>query len=245
LKGSLPRKTPDNLTKALLERGPVAAGPGAQQAVVAAVKSIAEGAEAGDNRLENALSLLKENKTAEAAQLLTAVAEDKKTARIEQDRKEAAIAYRNLGAIAGLRDPKAAREAYARAMALDPGNAGWQRDLSVSYIKVGGVQEAQGNFAGALKSYSDSLAIADRLAKSDPGNSGWQYDLGISNERIGNVQMAQGDLGAALRSYEARQAIISRLATSDPGNAGWQYDLGISNERIGNVQWRREISAPP
>jgi tetratricopeptide (TPR) repeat protein len=105
----------------------------------------------------------------------------------------------------------------------------------VSYIKVGGVQEAQGNFAGALKSYSDSLAIADRLAKSDPGNSGWQYDLGISNERIGNVQMAQGDLGAALRSYEARQAIISRLATSDPGNAGWQYDLGISNERIGRA----------
>gem|GEM_PF-4193225 len=72
----------DNLTKALLERSPVAAGPGAQQAVGAAVKSIAEGAEAGDNRLENALSLLKENKTAEAAQLLTAVAEDKKTARI-------------------------------------------------------------------------------------------------------------------------------------------------------------------
>jgi hypothetical protein len=113
----------DNLTKALLERSPVAAGPGAQQAVGAAVKSIAEGAEAGDNRLENALSLLKENKTAEAAQLLTGVAEDKKTARIEQDRKEAAIAYRNLGAIAGLRDPKAAREAYARAMALDPDNA--------------------------------------------------------------------------------------------------------------------------
>jgi hypothetical protein len=49
---------------------------------------------------------------------------------------------------------------------------------------VGGVQEAQGNLAGALKSYSDDLAIADRLAKSDPGNAGWQYDLGISNERI-------------------------------------------------------------
>ena len=46
-----------------------------------------------------------------------------KTARAEKDRKEAAIAYRNLGAIAGLRDPKAAREAYARAVALDPENA--------------------------------------------------------------------------------------------------------------------------
>jgi hypothetical protein len=53
---------------------------------------------------------------------------------------------------------------------------GWQRDL-VSYNKVGGVQEAQGSFAGALKSYSNSLAIADRLATSDPGNAGWQRDL--------------------------------------------------------------------
>jgi hypothetical protein len=57
-----------------------------------------------------------------AARLLNACAEDK-TARIEKDRKEAAIAYRNLGAIAGLRDPKEAREAYAKAVALDPGNA--------------------------------------------------------------------------------------------------------------------------
>ena len=32
-----------------------------------------------------------------------------------------------------------------------------KRDLSVAYEKVGGVQEAQGNLAGALKSYSDSL----------------------------------------------------------------------------------------
>ena len=41
----------------------------------------------------------------------------------------------------------------------DPGNADWQRDLSVSYDKVGDVQSAQGDLAGALKSYRDSLAI--------------------------------------------------------------------------------------
>ena len=56
----------------------------------------------------------------------------------------------------------------------DPGNAGWQRDLSVSYTKIGDVQVAQGDLAGALKSYKDGLGIADRLATSDPGNAGWQ-----------------------------------------------------------------------
>ena len=68
---------------------------------------------------------------------LTAVAEDKSAhaeqaaTRAEKDRKEAAIAYRNLGAIAGLRDPKSALEAYEKAASLDPGDveslfwAGW------------------------------------------------------------------------------------------------------------------------
>ena len=32
----------------------------------------------------------------------------------------------------------------------DPGNTGWQRDLSVSYDKIGDVQVAQGNLPAAL-----------------------------------------------------------------------------------------------
>ena len=36
------------------------------------------------------------------------------------------------------------------------------------------MQEAQGDLKAALKSYSDSRAIRERLAKSDPGNAGWQ-----------------------------------------------------------------------
>src|SRR3984893_11835730 len=113
------------LIKMLVEKNP-AAGPGAQQAVGAAVGSIAQGAAEGDTRLQQALDLLKENKIADAARLLNAVAEDKtaragqETARAAKDRKEAAIAYRNLGAIAGLADPKRALEAYEKAVALDP-----------------------------------------------------------------------------------------------------------------------------
>ena len=35
----------------------------------------------------------------------------------------------------------------------DPGNASWLRELAVSYNKVGDVQVAQGDVAGALTSY--------------------------------------------------------------------------------------------
>src|ERR1700730_13724744 len=90
-----------DLTKMLLEKIP-AGGPAAQQAVGAAVQSIAQGAAEGDSRLEKALGLLKENKLAEATQLLKDFAGDKEagaekaTAQAEKDRKQAAEAYRNL-----------------------------------------------------------------------------------------------------------------------------------------------------
>ena len=81
----------------------------------------------------------------------------------------------------------AIRERPAKA---DPGNAGWQRDLSVSQENIGEVQQAQGDLAAALTSYRASLTISERLAKADPGNAGWRRDLSVSHDRIGDVQQA-------------------------------------------------------
>jgi tetratricopeptide (TPR) repeat protein len=258
----------------LLERNP-SAGPGARQAVGEAVQSIAQGAAEGDSRLQQAFSLLKENKITEAAQLLNAFAEDKMV-RIEKDRKEAAIAYRNLGAIAGLADPKRALEAYEKASSLDPHDpeslawAGWIEidygDLNKAQARLeraqklaetgdqpfykswaltglGDIKQQRGNLAGALKSYSDSLATSDRLAKSDTGNAGWQRDLSVSYTMIGGVQQAQGDLAGALKSYEADLAISDRLAKSDPGNAGWQRDLAVTSGKLALVHRQSGDSA--
>ena len=68
----------------------------------------------------------------------------------------------------------------------------------MSYDKIGNVQLAQGDLAGALKSYRDNLAIAERLAKSDPGNADWRRDLAVSYGKVGIVQQAQGNLADAL-----------------------------------------------
>ncbi len=122
-----------------------------------------------------------------------------------------------------------------RLAAADPGNAGWQRDLSVSHDKIGDVLVAQGNLAQALESYRASLAIAERLAGADPGNAGWQRDLSVSHNKIGDVLVAQGNLAQALESYRASLAIRERLAGADPGNAGWQRDLSVSHNKIGDV----------
>ena len=119
----------------------------------------------------------------------------------------------------------------------DPGNAGWRRDLSVSYNKVGDVQVAQGDLAGALTSYRDSLAIRDRLAQSDSGNAGWRRDLSVSHNKVGNVQVAQGDLAGALKSYR------DSLAIGPPG-AIRSRQRGLAARSLGVVrQSRRRAGA--
>jgi len=208
------------LTKMLLEKNPAAVGPGAQLAVGEAVQSIAEGAAEGDSRLQQALALLEANKIAEAEPLLKAFAEDK-IARSEQDRKEAAIAYRNLGAIAGLRDPKAAREAYARAVALDPENA-------EGLFWDGWFQLDAKNLAAAEKSYR---ALLQHASKGTDENQIFWVRNGL-----GDIAVERGDLIAALAAYGEARSAMERLAVSDAVNSDWQRDLSVSYNKLGNVQ---------
>ncbi len=127
-----------------------------------------------------------------------------------------------------------ANRLLAGLVAEKPDDAAYQASLAAAHDKVGDVQVAQGDLKGALKSFSDSLAIFDRLAKSDPNNTGWKRDLSVSYEKVGDVQVAQGDLKAALKSFSDSLAIADRLAKSDPGNTGWQRDLAVSYGKLGS-----------
>ena len=64
-----------------------------------------------------------------------------------------------------LGDSLAIRERLA---AADPGNAAAQRDLSVSYNKLGDLMVRVGNGPEAERLFRDSLAITERLAAADP-----------------------------------------------------------------------------
>ncbi len=259
-----------DLVRSLLEQGRVGPqAPGSQQAVAKAVEATAKDAKAGKPRAKQALEFLKAGKIAEAVPLYQAEAAEK-DATSRSSAKEAADAYRNLGAIAGLADPKRALEAYENAVKLNPddldslywvgriqiyhGNlneaqtrlesvlklaTGDQPDYQYqcrALVRLGDIKKQRGDLAGALKSYRDSLAIAERRAKSDPGNKNWPRDLSNCYDRIGNVQMDQGDLSAARQSYYDSLAIRDKEAKSDPGDDGWQRDLSVSFNKIGDVQ---------
>jgi hypothetical protein len=82
-----------------------------------------------------------------------------------------------------------------RLAAADPSNAGWQRDLSVSQERIGNVLRAQGDLAGALRAYRESLAVRARLAAADPSNAVWQRDLFTIYWRMADMaeKTGQGD----------------------------------------------------
>jgi len=87
-------------------------------------------------------------------------------------------------------------EVLQRLAEQDPTNASWQRDLSVSHNKVGDVLRSQGDAAGALSAYRDSLAIAERLAEQDPTNASWQRDVSVSCYKIADLLERMGDAQA-------------------------------------------------
>src|SRR5258708_11192988 len=117
------------------------AAPDRERAIADAVAAAQAGAAAGDARLQRALDLLKANQIAEAEALFRSVADDK-ASRIVQDKKDAAAAFRSLGAIAGLRDPKKALDAYERALQYDPDDLESLFWAGYLMIERGGLDEA-------------------------------------------------------------------------------------------------------
>jgi hypothetical protein len=94
------------------------------------------------------------------------------------------------------------------------------------------VQKEQGDLAGALKSYNDSLAIIDRLAKSDPGNAGWQRHLSVSLSKLALAHKQSGDNAKARGFLQQGQAIMERLTKLSPDNATWKQDLTWFDRKI-------------
>ena len=59
----------------------------------------------------------------------------------------------------------------------DPANAQWQRDLVVSYMRLGDVEKQKGNTTGAVDFFTQARAISARMVERDPTNAVWKNDL--------------------------------------------------------------------
>ncbi len=119
----------------------------------------------------------------------------------------------------------------------DPTSADKQRDLSVSYIKLGDVSKLAGNLQAARDYFDKGLGISRKLAEDDPdrNNADKQRDLSITFYKLGEVSQEEGNLKAARVYFEDGLRISRKLAKDDPTNAVKKSDLSNSYDRLGVV----------
>ena len=114
---------------------------------------------------------------------------------------------------------------HQRRAAAEPDRADYQRDLSVSYNKVGDLYSALGQGEKAREAYLKSLSIFERLAQAEPDRADYQRDLSVSYERVGDLYSALGQGEKAREAYLKDLAIAERLAQAEPDRADYQVDL--------------------
>ena len=91
------------------------------------------------------------------------------------------------------------------------------------------------DLAGALKSYRDGLAIADRLAQSDPDDTNYQRDLSFSHARLASALRKAGENAKALDALREGRAIMVRMTSLSPDNATWKRDLAWFDAQIAEL----------
>ena len=93
--------------------------------------------------------------------------------------------------------------------------AWWQRDLSVSWNKLGEVRLRQGEVTRARAEASARTSPSPSGSPpSDPGNAGWQRDLVVSNVKLAETRAASGDGQGAAAHYRQALAVSHELAGS-------------------------------
>ena len=89
-----------------------------------------------------------------------------------------------------------------------------QRDLWVSFNKLGGVYTKLGRTEEALQQFEKGLEISQRLAQADPSDSQKQRDLMVSEYKIGNLYFGTGDLAAAKKRFAQGVEVLDRMITN-------------------------------
>ena len=95
---------------------------------------------------------------------------------------------------------------------------------------------AQGDLAGVLEGYRESLAVRRRLAEADPSNAGWQRDLSFSLTLLAQYHEKAGDRTQALQFARESLLIDERLFALDPTNVTWQQDVKVSRALVQRLE---------
>lgn len=135
-----------------------------------------------------------------------------------------------------------ARWHYQRALAIahelataEPTSAAPQRDLGLSYHRLGDVSRNLGETLAAQEAYGQALDIFKALAKADPTDAQAQLDLGRGYHRLGDIDVQVGEIAAAHDAYRQALNIHKVLAKTDPTSTPARSALLVSYHVLGDV----------
>ena len=109
------------------------------------------------------------------------------------------------------------------------------RDWSVSLEKVGEVQRALGDVAGARERFEQSLQVRERLVKLTGESPEALRDWSVSLNKVGEVQRALGDEAGARERFEQSLQVRERLVKLTGESPEALLDLASALERLGDV----------
>ena len=124
-------------------------------------------------------------------------------------------------------------EAHESRALREPGRADYQRDLSVSYDRLGDLMSALGQGEEARRLFEQSLQIRQRLAEAEPGRADYQRNLSVSYNKLGDLMSASGQGEEARQLFEQSMQICQQLAKAEPERTDRQRDLAASHNKIG------------
>ena len=107
---------------------------------------------------------------------------------------------------------------------------------SQALYQIGEVRVEQGDYAGAMPLFRQSLALIGPLVARDSSNSAWQLGLGASHFGVGLVHWRNSQLDSALAHFTPYLAITQRLVTRAPDSVNFRNELGMANSNIGSVK---------
>ena len=95
----------------------------------------------------------------------------------------------------------------------DPDSAENQRDLSISFNKLGNVSMESGDLKAARGYFEDDLRISRRLAETDPDSAVKERDLWVSHYKIADVLEREGHAGA-MEHWKSAHEILAGMVAS-------------------------------
>lgn len=107
----------------------------------------------------------------------------------------------------------------------------WQRDLTVIYGRLGGVQSAQEHFEAALANYESALASSRRFA----GHPEALHDQMVCLENCSRTLLALNRPQEGLDALKAYVNVVQAISARDPGNDRWRQTALEGQGRVGDL----------